>query len=636
VEGSSQIAIATQEISRMSEEIAELMFKEKEIVTYVNNKTGYVGELSGDMKNLISLQNTRTDTLLKHMKEMGEKTRKIFSMSEDLSINNKKILTSIQKIKQISDNNYKNSSLLYKTSISLKKYSNYLNSEFKDFRTLSKYYGGTLRISGLRIDCNTLDPIHSFKVDESQVLSMIFSGLVKYDRLFNLVPDIAKEWTVSQDGLSYVFKLKQNVVFHNGQQLTASDVEATFRRLLDAEFGSPAAGTYFIIKGAEDFNKGRVGNIEGIEVIDDYTIKFILEKPLVFFIDLLALINAYILPQTEYIKKDKKRFSAIGTGPFELVEYEPGVTLSLKKNADYHIDGKPFVDRVVMDLSNNRERFKQFKQGEIDIVPLFDADDIAVAANDSQLKDSVITATQFATYFLAFNCKKPPFDNAHFRTALSFAIDRGEICQKFPLKLAEPAYSVIPPGMAGHMESGTLTDYDPEKAKWLLENYNFDFNTPVEITFAQHGEELPPDIQVIAENFKAIGLNVSLNGMQNHWSYINEKQHSMFRVGWIADYPDPDNFMYTIFNSNFGDPFVTGFRNKEMEELTEKARFMLDPRERLLLYEQLEKIHARFSPLIPLYHKKDALLKNIYLSDVVLNSFAPSVDMADISFNTIY
>jgi len=636
VEGSSQIAIATQEISRMSEEIADLMFKEKEIVNYVNTKTNYVGELSGDMKELISSQNKRTGSLLNHMKEMGEKTRRIFSMSEDLAINNKKILSSIKKIKVISDNNYKNSSLLYKTSISLKKYSTYLNSEFTEFRTIAKYYGGTLRLSGYGVNNKPLDPIHAFRIDEAQILSLMFSGLVKYDRLFNIVPDIAKEWSISQDGLSYTFKLRQNIIFHNGQKLTASDVEATFKRLVDSAFKSPAAGTYFIIQGAEDFNKGRESGISGIEVLDDYTIRFNLNKPLVFFIDLLALTNAYILPQTEYIKKEKKMFSIIGTGPFELAEYEVDDHINVKKYADYHIEGKPYVDRVTIELKNNVNMFKEFKEGKLDIVPLNDADDIAVVEKDGQILESLVTAVQFSTNFLAINCKKYPFDNVHFRKALSFAIDRVEICQKFPLKLAEPAYSIIPPGMPGYSELTGLTDYDPEKAKWLLENYNYDFKEPVEITFAQHGKEIPPDIQVIYENFKVLDLNVVLNGLHEHWAYVKEKKHSMFRVAWVADYPDPDNFMYSLFNSNYGDPFETCFRNKDMEELTEKARFMLDPRERLLVYEELEKIQARFSPVIPLYHKKDALLKNIYLSDVVVKSFSPAVDIDDISFNTIY
>lgn len=636
VEGSSQIAIATQEISRMSEEIADLMFKEKEIVSYVNNKTSYVGELSGNMKELISSQNERTGSLLNQVKEMGEKTRRIFNMSEDLAINNKKILSSIQKIKVISDNNYKNTSLLYKTSIALKKYSNYLNNEFKEFRTISKYYGGVLRLTGYSVTTKTLDPIHSFKIDEALILSLAFSGLVRYDRLFNVVPDIAKEWLVSQDGLNYTFKLRQNVVFHNGQKLTASDVEATFKRLIDPVFGSPAAGTYFIIKGAEDFNKGIDQSISGIEIIDDFTIRFTLEKPLVFFIDLLAMTNSYIIPQTEYIKKDKKSFSAIGSGAFEIVEYEVDNHISFKKHSDYHFEGKPYVDRIQIELKNNPNKFNEFKEGKVDIIPLLDSDDIAAAEKDKELIESLVTAVQFATYFLAFNCKKYPFDNVHFRKALSYAIDRVELCKKFPLNLAEPAYTIIPPGVVGYLESSGLTDYDPEKSKWLLENYNFDFKEPVELTFAQHAKELPPDIEVIAENFRALGLNVQLNGLHDHWSYVGDKKHSMFRVGWIADYPDPDSFMYSIFNSNYGDPFVTGFQNKEIEELTEKARFMLDPRERLLVYEELERINARFSPLIPLYHKKDALLKNIYLSDVVLKSFSPSVDVEDISFNTIY
>ncbi|RLE24632.1 MAG: hypothetical protein DRJ08_00545 [Acidobacteria bacterium] len=633
VEGSAQINKATQRVSIMTEEIAELMKRQSETVLSVNTKTDYIGLLVESMKELTTEQNGKVGKLLDYMKEIGQDTRKALRQSKELSMHNQKILNAIRNIREVSNHTYRNTAILSDSALSLEKFGWHLENRLNTFHLPSPKSGGTLRISGFSLPHDKLDPLAGSTVYEAQVLSLLHRGLVRYDPLFNLEPDLAHSWDVSGDGRKYTFRLRENAVFHNGQPITARDVISTFMRLLSPDFECGAAGMYFVIEGTRAFAEGKAKDISGIQALDEHTVQFMLEKPLAFFTGLLTMTYAAIVPETDYLRGPQETFSGMGCGPFALVLFEPGKTLTVRKFDEFYMPGRPFVDKVYLDLSTRDNMFDAFESGNIDILSINEPDDLDEAATRNSLVKDILTSTQLSTYFLAINCKKPPFSDPHIRQALSLAINREKLCLTFPLKLAEPAASIIPPGLLGHSPAAMLAIHDPEKSRWLLEQHGFDFNQEIELTFARKGNEDPGDITAIAEDLTKVGIRVRLNGMKNHWPYIEKRAHTMFRVGWIADYPDPDNFIHTLFNPEAGDPLFLGAELKEVGPLSEKARFTMNPRQRTETYQKIEQIISEQAPLIPLYHKKEILIRNPGVSGIILRGFSPFLDVENVWFN---
>ncbi len=634
--GTQQIRDAAHQISDLSEDIANLMSAEDRIVTYVSTKTAFMSEIIDNLGKSLDVQAIKVNELLAELKEVENSTRRMQRQSEELELNNSISIDSISKIEEGFKKNFKNILTMSNTSLSLKKYGEYLSEAIEFFRLPHRFQGGTLNVCGFSIPYNGLDPSFADTVGETQILDLIYSGLVRYNYLTNIVPDLCTHWEISDDGLKYTFYLRKNVIFHNGQIFTATDVLTTFKRLLDKEVNSPKAGLFFIIKGARDFHNGITDVLEGIKIIDDYTVEFILEKPLVFFLDLLTLTPARIIPQADY-HSSKKSLSLIGTGPFKVEFYQPDDKIILKKNNFYFIHNRPFLERVIFDLSEegNKNAVERFEKKEVDFVFAGDENYIKKISEREELAKMTDTIPQVSTYFLAFNCAKKPFDNPKVRLAFNLAIDRYAVVNSLPPDYAIPAYAIIPNGVFTYVSNIVSFNFDPDKAIAILKEEGFDFeNFIFELTFRKAGETIPDDIMVIKKSLEKIGVKVELNGLPRHWEYIAQKEFDAFRVGWIADYPDADNFIYTIFNSNAGDPFYMGYKNEIVDRLSEEARFEIEPRERAKLYAKIEKIILEDSPVIPLYHRKNIVLRNQNLQGVKLKGFSPQVDFSEISFRT--
>ncbi len=633
--GTQQIRDAAHQISNLSEDIANLMSAEDKIVTYVSTKTAFVSELVEGIKQSVDEQAEKVQGLLRELRDVEDSTRRILRQSEELELNNSVSIDSIAKIEEGFRKNFKNVLTMSSTSLALKKYGDYLGETIEFFRLSHRFHGGNLKVSGLMLPYKTVDPAFADTIAENQIVDLIYSGLVKYNYLTNIVPDLCTHWEISDDGLRYTFFLKKNVIFHNGQIFTSADVLATFKRLLDENMNSSQAGMFFVIKGAKEFHNGEVSELTGIRVIDDYTVEFLLEKPLVFFLDLLTLSAAKIIPQSEYHTKSKN-VSLIGSGPYIVEIFKPEDKMVLRKNNAYFVHNRPFLERIIFDLSTegNKDAIKRFEKGEIDFVFAGDETYLSQINEDDKFKDYIETIPQVSTYFLAFNCLKKPFDNPQIRYAFSLAIDRYKIVNFLPPDYAIPAFTIVPNGIFS-FGSVSSFNFDPERALRILKQENFDFDNFVfEITFRKKGEEIPGDILAMKECFENINVKVKLNGLSKHWEYIEKREFHAFRVGWIADYPDADNFIYTIFNTNTGDPFCLGYKNPEVDKLSEEARYEIEPRTRAKLYSKIEQIILNDCPVAPLYHRKDIILRNQNLQGVKLKGFSPQVDFSEISFRT--
>ena len=190
-------------------------------------------------------------------------------------------------------------------------------------------------------DLATLDPAIGYDWTNWPTIKMVFDGLLDYDDTTNIMPRLAESMPeVSDDGTVYTFKLRQGVKFQNGREFTADDVVYTITRVLDPKTGSPGAGFYVGIKGAQDFIDGKATSVEGIKALDQYTVQFTLSQPDVTFLNKMALNFAFIVPKEE-VEKAGENFGhvPVGTGPFKLTEWQPGQYLAFERNPDYFYRG---------------------------------------------------------------------------------------------------------------------------------------------------------------------------------------------------------------------------------------------------------------------------------------------------------
>jgi ABC-type transport system substrate-binding protein len=344
---------------------------------------------------------------------------------------------------------------------------------------------------------------------------MVFDGLLDYDAGTNLMPRIAAELpAVSEDGLVYTFKLREGVKFQNGRELTADDVVYTITRVLDPDTGSPGAGFYVGIKGAQDFVDGNADTVEGIKALDPSTVEFTLSAPDVTFLNKMALNFSFIVPK-EAVEEAGENFghAPVGTGPFTLKEWKSGESLTFERNPDYFYEGLPYLDSVVIQVGVAPDvALLRLEKGEIHMMgdPPPGADWTRIT-NDPAWADRIEKQPQVNTTYIAINTTMPPFDKLEVRQALNHAIDKQRIVQLLNGR-ATVANQILPPLMPGHDPNYTGYEYDPEKAKALLTQAGFPdgFETSIECISVDPQPKLCESFQ---QDLAKVGITLTINNL---------------------------------------------------------------------------------------------------------------------------
>ncbi|AZR73715.1 peptide ABC transporter substrate-binding protein [Anoxybacter fermentans] len=479
-------------------------------------------------------------------------------------------------------------------------------------------YGGTFK-GRLAADPPTLDPAYITDTTSSQVANNIFDGLVQYDENLNVVGAIAKDWDISDDGLVWKFYLRKGVKFHNGREVKAEDVEYSFTRLLDPKTKSPRAWLFDNVKGAKAFQNGEADRVEGFKVIDDYTFQITLEEPFTPFLSVLAMTNASIVPKEE-VEKYGEDFTShpVGTGAFKFVEWMHDDHVTLEAFEDY-FEGRPYLDKIVFRIiPEDSSAFAEYEQGNIYDLTTIPDGQIERVLNSDEFKDELIKKPQLGVYYIGLNTTKPPLNNKKVRQAINHAINKELIAEVLRHGTVIPAKGILPPGMPGYNKDLKALEYNVEKAKKLLAEAGYPNGIPGEIELAYNTSK---GHQMIAEavqsDLKKIGINVKLVNMD--WgAYITKVDNGdtqMFRLGWIGDYPDPDNFLYVLLHSSNAGPGGNGsfYSNPEFDRLTEKARGMKPGPERIKLYQQAEQIAVNDAPWVPIYYYTNLILRKPFV-----------------------
>ena len=414
--------------------------------------------------------------------------------------------------------------------------------------------GGTIVVT-YKDDLATLDPAIGYDATNWPAIKMVFDGLLDYDSGIALEPRIAEALPqVSADGLTYIFKIRKGVKFQNGRELVADDVVYTITRVINPETGSPGAGFFMGINGAQEFVGGKAISVSGIQAIDPYTVAFTLTTPDVTFMNKMALNFAYIVPKEE-VEKAGVNFGhkPVGTGPFILKDWVVDQQLVFERNPNYFFEGRPFLDKITIKMGvDPSDALLQLEKGEIQLIgdPPSGADWERIAT-DPAWKNRIEIEPTVNTTYIAINVTQKPFDNVKVRQALNYAIDKGRIVQLLNGR-ATAANQILPPLMPGYDKNYTGYEYNPDKARQLLTDAGFPngFETSIECIAIHPQLELCQSFQ---QDLARVGIKLA-NNTSSPANVINvaQKGKSLLvwtgGLAWTQDYPDPDDFYTPILS----------------------------------------------------------------------------------------
>ncbi len=478
----------------------------------------------------------------------------------------------------------------------------------------------------LPADPPTLDPAHVTDTVSDTVARRIFEGLVKFSPDLKIVPSLAENWSISEDGRIYKFYLRKGVKFHNGREVTAEDFVFSFKRVLAPKTKSERAQMLFPVKGAYEFFNGKTNEVEGIEATDPLTLKITLKEVYAPFLSVLAMVNFSVVPKEEVDAEStnlNQRF--VGTGPFVFESWERDNEIVLKSNKSYW-DGEPPLNAVIFRIiPDENTRYQAFLRGELEHsdIPFGKMKEIS---SNPELSKLVRGVSAMDMYCYGFNVQKPPFNNKYVRLAFNHAVDKEAIITNILEGRGEVQKTYVPKGMFYYKNESAGYPYDPLKAQKYLElaGYKMGAGLP-EIVLNIDQQQLSRQIaQFVQEDLRKIGVKVRIE--QNDWSTFLDRVYSgelsFHQNTWLADYPDPDNWLFVLLESTqAGAPGnITRFSHKQFDDYVGKARRTVDENERIRLYGKAEDIALSAAPWLFLYWRKNFTLVQPYVKGLVITA----------------
>jgi ABC-type transport system substrate-binding protein len=458
----------------------------------------------------------------------------------------------------------------------------------------------------LSFNPTTVDPALVVDVSGGLLSAKLFNGLVRLDRDLRVMPDIAERWERSSNGTSYTFYLRKAVRFSNGREVTASDVKYSFERILSPGSKSPNTWVLDKIRGAKSFMSGAVSKLSGISIQDDHTVTIELERPFAPFLYLLTMTAAYIVPEEE-VRKMGADFSShpVGTGPFVLREWQHGSRLVFARNNDY-FGGSAHVKGIVYKIvPEDLTAVTEFELGNLDAIAI-PANEYARYKTSPRWSRLIASVEGLNTYYLGFNCSRPPFDDKELRRAVASAIDRAKILRTFYEGRGRLAAGPVP-DILRNWTAPSPVSYDPCKARRMAQKLTAQHTV---IHFYITADQEVSDIaEIIQDYLRKAGFVVRIKQLEwsSYKAALNNGEADMFWISWWADYPDPENFLFPLFHSsNHG---ASGNRsrytNHEVDGLIEAGQRALDPAEKFAYYGRAEQLIVQDSPWVFFWHKTD-------------------------------
>lgn len=437
-------------------------------------------------------------------------------------------------------------------------------------------------------DVSTLDPAIGYDWQNWSMIKSLFDGLMDYEPgTSTLRKDLAEDYTISDDGKTFTFKLRKGVKFHNGREMTAEDVKYSLDRVTNPATQSPGAGFFGSIKGFDKMADGSAKSLEGVTVVDPYTIKFELTRPDATFLHVMAINFSFVVPKEE-VEKWGADFGKhpVGTGAFKLGEWTLGQKLVFERNKDYWNAGLPKLDQITFEVGQEPVvALLRLQKGEVDVA----GDGIPPAKflevkNDPTYAKLIVEGGQLHTGYVTMKTTMKPFDNVKVRQAVNMAINKDRIIRIINGR-AVPANQPLPPTMPGFAKDYEGYKYDVEGAKRLLAEAGLADGFETEL-YVYNTDPQPRIAQAIQQDLAAIGIKAEIKSLAqaNVIAAGGEPDQAPMvwsgGMAWIADFPDPSNFYGPILGCSGA---VKGgwnwsyYCNKALEERATTADSITDP-----------------------------------------------------------
>ncbi len=399
-------------------------------------------------------------------------------------------------------------------------------------------------------DVATLDPAIGYDWQNWSMIKSLFDGLMGYEPgTTKLRNELAAEYTISDDGLTHTFTLKDGIMFHNGRAIVADDVKYSLDRVTNPETRSPGAGFFGMIEGFDSWNAGEGDGLSGVAVIDEKTVQITLSRPDATFGHVMALNFASIVPM-EAVEASGEDFGRepVGSGAFKLAEWSPGQRVVFERFEGYHREGVPKLDQVTFEIGlEPTVALLRLQQGQADVpgdgIP--PAQFLQVMGDPAQAAN-VVEGGQLHTGYITLNTQMAPFDNVDVRKAVNMAINKDRIV-KIINGRAVPANQPLPPTMPGYADDYEGYPYDPAAARDMLAAAGFPDGFTTEL-FVMNVDPNPRIAQAIQQDLKEIGITAELRSLAqaNVIAAGGEADQAPMiwsgGMAWIADFPDPSNF----------------------------------------------------------------------------------------------
>ena len=485
----------------------------------------------------------------------------------------------------------------------------------------------------------TLDP--AFAKNQSVIwpVHQLYNTLIETDNKLNMVPSLAKRWDVSADRMTYVFHLRNDVVFHDnpafkngkGRRMTAYDVEYSFRRIMNKSTAS---------SGAWIFNE-RVDSIQPFKALDDSSFQLKLSKPFNPILGLLSMQYCSVVPK-EVVEKFGKDFGRhpCGTGPFQLKAWEEGQALLLTKNEFYFERDSagrklPYLDGIKISFYDNKAtEFLLFQQGQLHFVNDIDAsfkDEVLSKRGDlkKEWKDKIVLSKHpyLNTEYLGIlvdpdapAVQNSPLKMKQIRQAINYGFDRRKMMLYLRNSIGIPAESGFVPAGLPSFNAALVKGYryDPVKARKLIAEAGY-----------PSGKTLPPvklltisiyaDLaSFIAKELEDLGLKIQVEVIQKSLllEQTAKSQALFFRGSWIADYPDAENYLSVFYSKNPAPPNYTRYKIETFDRLYEQCLTDKNDSTRMDLYRQMDRMVIDDAPVVPLWYDEV-----VHLNSPKLNHF---------------
>lgn len=479
--------------------------------------------------------------------------------------------------------------------------------------------GGTL-VFAMTGEAAELDPNKTTVGVTRRYARFMYNTLVNTDENANIIPELAESWS-NPDPKSYVFKLKKGVKFHDGTDFNAEAVKFNIDRIMD-----PATKGY---------GRGTLENVVSVEVIDDYAVKFNLKTPQPSLLGDLSLTYSSAMYSPAAVKKwgEETVNHAVGTGPFEQVEWIKGDHLTVKRfngywRKDEFGDPLPYLDQVIIKPIPDRSvMLTNLRTGNLDIMDEVEPTQVSIVENDKNLR---LVYWGNYHYTLNLNNAMSPFDNKALRQAVAWAIDREGIHKGIFGGIGEPAQYILSAKSWAFDPTGKFYTRDPGKAKEKLA----EGGKPGGFKFVVKSYAQPTELriaQAIAAQLAEVGIDMEIVPIEERQLAVDRvagKFEAIFsKIGGVPAPPDPDTYVYRYFHSGSSLNY-TKYRNPEVDKLLGEARVIYDQAQRKALYGKAQALIVDDSPSIWLHHDVIPTAMNQKVM-----GFKPNIDLYHLLFD---